>query len=830
MKTITSFSTMSEDIINNTFEYVTQLIKSKDLDFSTLKNPTDILHYFTEVTSCMKYPTDKFDPSTGERVMKCVGDLYGRKLNLEMLKAIYSNISNWYYTEYEDRFTVKPVYTKEIVDVIKELKKAAWMITSEDVPKFFNALVNTAKVMNGTDKTTENQKSYWLVSPVKGGGKTTLTDSIFDGFEKDGYICKKLGMPEKEWPDLRPFANCHFAVVNDISKAPDYDVFKALTRREVFDSRIRCVGLISTKPRAAIWGSSNYNAPFETDRGSVTINTVGLTVEDFGKTQFGQIILNNAKQADLSGISLFSRISLPFLPTPFGKNKIKNVNGVEKKYAKVREIKGVEVLINLIENYVQNTLGNAKDNLKKITLARLRKDSGITISDAQLSLVDRILESIRQTEGLVLRGKKNGDWKYTSWNLSELSDISTEILEGEEETITPEEEIIENQEAWDEIIALFENNTPTDPNPTIKHDDDFEKMANEILVENGEEPITKEEYEEAFKRFEKEIKMTDEEINEICKGTNENTDEALKSLDLFVNGEEIQQDKTIERNNEMVKNNTSYTDKYCTKPTNKDTDLFESINPIKQKPVDERMIEDIPEYYPRKDIYCESMRNFIFEMDDTLLEEQQALSLKNFNSKIVNRVVFSGSKSFHNRVTIDEEPESIEHYKFLWNKINENYFLGLADTACKNPSRLTRKPGAIRNDEKTGFKPVEQKLIVSNDTVFSIPAMWNNEWQQKKMTIKMLEMMRENRHYYHIPQSVDILTELESMENRTHNEENRQLAISLVENDGALTYDQAARAVVYIGTLGFSAEEIMKQVDFGKWNFRKDYIEKLLSH
>lgn len=371
------------------------------------------------------------------------------------------------------------------------------------------------------------------------------------------------------------------------------------------------------------------------------------------------------------------------------------------------------------------------------------------------------------------------------------------------------------QDRYDEVEAIFENFEPTDPDPKKQvNDEDFMNACNEILVENGEEPLTKEELEE--------------EINNIC-GT-VGKEEALEALDLFVNGEEEQQIKPIERSNEMVKNNTSYTDKYCTKPTNKDTDLFESINPIKQKPEDERIIEDIPEYYPRKDIYCETMRNFIFEMDDTLLEEQQALSLKNFNSKIVNRVVFSGNKSFHNRVTIDEEPESIEHYKFLWNKINDSYFLGLADTACKNPSRLTRKPGAIRNDEKTGLKPVEQKLIVSNDTVFSIPAKWNNEWEQKKLSIKMLEMMREVKHYQHIPQSVDILEELESMENRTHNEEARQLAISLVENDGCLTYDQAARAVRYIGTLGFSAEEILKQVDFEKWNFRKDYIEKLLSN
>ena len=51
MKTITSFATMSEDIINNTVEIVTQQIKSKNIDFSELNNPTDILHYFNEDTS-----------------------------------------------------------------------------------------------------------------------------------------------------------------------------------------------------------------------------------------------------------------------------------------------------------------------------------------------------------------------------------------------------------------------------------------------------------------------------------------------------------------------------------------------------------------------------------------------------------------------------------------------------------------------------------------------------------------------------------------------------------------------------------------------------------
>ena len=740
MKEITSFATMSEDIINNTVELVTQQIKSKNIDFSELKNPTDILHYFNEATSNMKYPTDKFDSNTGERVMKRVADLYGRKLNTDMLKAIYSNISNWYYTEYEDRFTVEPVYTKEIVDVIKELKKAAWMITGEDVPKFFNALINTAKVMNGVNKTTENQKSYWIVSPVKGGGKTTLTDAIFDGFEKDGYICKKLGMPEKEWPDLRPFANCHFAVVNDISKAPDYDVFKALTRRETFDSRIRCVGLVSTKPRAAIWGSSNYNAPFETDRGSVTINTVGLTVEAFGKTQLGQTILNNAKTADLSGISIFSHISNTLPYDLFEKDETKNVSEVEKKYAKITKIKGIDVLINLIENYVIYNPENAKENLKKMTLNKLRKDSYFTISDSQFSLVDRVLESIREIDGgLVSRGKKNGEWKYTSWNLSELSDITTEILEGDEETITPEEEIKENQEVWDKIIAYFENNPTTDTTPKKEMTDD-----------------------EAFAAFDK-----------LC-------------------NEQMQLFNTID---EPV---GTYKDCYQTLPTNNDDDEFETVNPIK---AGEKRCDD----------NVASKRNFVFEMDEESLQGQMKYTEKLIKEKVINRCVFSGSKSLHNRVTINFEPESKEEYKWIFAKLNEKYFDGKADKACSNLSRFTRKPNGYRKD-----KGKVQKLFFKAPFVLDCAYLHQEYLDYKKAEQERYAMLaamsKSNNENIDFP--------ISEIPNKIKSPKAELVELCL---NGNASYDEGIETFQYLVYLGYEYDEIINAIDWGKWNFTKSF-------
>lgn len=737
---ITSFATMSEDIINNTVELVTQQIKSKNLNFSELNNPTDILHYFNEATSNMKYPTDKFDPNTGERVMKCVADLYGRKLNTDMLKAIYSNVSNWYYTEYEDRFVVEPVYTKKIVDVIKELKKAAWMITGEDVPKFFNALINTAKVMNGANKTTENQKSYWIVSPVKGGGKTTLTDAIFDGFEKDGYICKKLGMPEKEWPDLRPFANCHFAVVNDISKAPDYDVFKALTRRETFDSRIRCVGLVSTKPRAAIWGSSNYNAPFETDRGSVTINTVGLTVEGFGKTQLGQTILNNAKTADLSGISIFSHISNTLPSDFFEKDETKDVSEIEKKYAKITKIKGIDALINLIEGYVMLDPENAKENLKKMTLNKLRKDSYFTISDSKFSLIDRVLESIREIDGgLVSRGKKNGEWKYTSWNLSELSDITTEILEGDEETITPEEEIKENQEVWDKIIAYFENNPTTDVPPKKEMTDD-----------------------EAFAAFDK-----------LC-------------------NEQMQLFNTID---EPV---GTYKDCYQTLPTNNDDDEFETVNPIK---AGEKRCDD----------NVASKRNFVFEMDEESLQGQMKYTEKLIKEKVINRCVFSGSKSLHNRITINFEPESKEEYKWIFAKLNEKYFDGKADKACSNLSRFTRKPNGYRKD-----KGKVQKLFFKAPFVLDCAYLHQEYLDYKKAEQERYAMLaamsKSNNENIDFP--------ISEIPNKIKSPKAELVELCL---NGTASYDEGLEAFQYLVYLGYEYDEIINAIDWGNWNFTKSF-------
>lgn len=109
---------------------------------------------------------------------------------------------------------------------------------------------------------------------------------------------------------------------------------------------------------------------------------------------------------------------------------------------------------------------------------------------------------------------------------------------------------------------------------------------------------------------------------------------------------------------------------------------YEVLNPLKA---------DITQ---RSDENVSSMRNLLFEFDELSLDEQEELIENNKNH--INRVVFSGNKSYHVRITLLEEPESKEEYKFIWKKINDELFSGNADPQCKNPSRLTRCPGAFR--------------------------------------------------------------------------------------------------------------------------------------
>jgi hypothetical protein len=137
-----------------------------------------------------------------------------------------------------------------------------------------------------------------------------------------------------------------------------------------------------------------------------------------------------------------------------------------------------------------------------------------------------------------------------------------------------------------------------------------------------------------------------------------------------------------------------------------------------------------------KDEYVITLCNFIFELDNEDVETQKERAKRLFESKIVNRAVFSGSKSIHCRITVVDMPEDKEEYKFVWGKLNKKCFDGKADRACSNPARLTRMPNAIRSN---GVK--QQRLHLSNE-------MLDFDWRREYELEKQIEAYVANRQIH----------------------------------------------------------------------------------
>ena len=124
------------------------------------------------------------------------------------------------------------------------------------------------------------------------------------------------------------------------------------------------------------------------------------------------------------------------------------------------------------------------------------------------------------------------------------------------------------------------------------------------------------------------------------------------------------------------------------------------------------VLNELKDLRNRTDDNCIEHTRFLFEMDNSTLDEQ--LNYLRRNKEYITRCVFSGSKSLHMIIqfTDDFEQTCKDNYKEIWHIINQILFDSKCDIACSNPSRLTRRPGAIRADTVK-----EQKLVYNNPEI-----------------------------------------------------------------------------------------------------------------
>lgn len=189
--------------------------------------------------------------------------------------------------------------------------------------------------------------------------------------------------------------------------------------------------------------------------------------------------------------------------------------------------------------------------------------------------------------------------------------------------------------------------------------------------------------------------------------------------------------------------------------------------------------DEVPEGYvsPRVQINCFKNR-FLYEFDDMPMEAQLKIVKKLYEKQILYRATYSGSKSIHMIIVVEDEPENMDEYKFLWHYMNEQLELNGADNRCSENSRLTRRPGMFHKISKEKFLSVkekvlymvktfnvkadvkgenvfvEQKLILEPRFVFNIK--WREAYQEKLQKLKFELMQRQAEYEERMAQFKDV--------------------------------------------------------------------------
>lgn len=130
---------------------------------------------------------------------------------------------------------------------------------------------------------------------------------------------------------------------------------------------------------------------------------------------------------------------------------------------------------------------------------------------------------------------------------------------------------------------------------------------------------------------------------------------------------------------------------------------------------------------------------FVYESDTLSLNEQKEL-INKANTNHIYTSTFSGSKSIHYLVPIEQSQanEIKKDFKYYWNKAGEIVFnkeiMKSMDSNCASIGRLSRNPNAYR---KIGNAKVKQELLYENDDV--IPVNLNQIIKEHNEEIKSKE-------------------------------------------------------------------------------------------
>lgn len=144
----------------------------------------------------------------------------------------------------------------------------------------------------------------------------------------------------------------------------------------------------------------------------------------------------------------------------------------------------------------------------------------------------------------------------------------------------------------------------------------------------------------------------------------------------------------------------------------------------------------------RADSSVTKYRNILVEMDKVPLDKQDQHVAE--IGMPYSTAVFSGSKSIHFIISLEQELTDEQLYRSLVKRVYKAVGEDLVDKSCINPSRFSRLPGHIRSDTGKEQKLLAVKERVPNSTLevwlqtrgVGMEEIWDNLTPEPRSTFK----------------------------------------------------------------------------------------------
>lgn len=653
--------------------------------FDRIPSKLEIQNYISSFVDDYKVDTGKWD-TKGDQPQKILKDLvdYYTKMSVNEIHScqeeILKNISKVTYPEVVKSGNQKVALLK----ILHACKAFAWNIQKEDHVDFLEALFHCFENAKGV---TKYQEGIYIKGEVEGGGKSTLIHSIVDPAMSFMKV-KNATWPTGRFADVSPFCSANITYIEDTSnnqkKEIDEAKLKAILRKEIVKCERKGIDEVEMKSVASFIAAGNVEAPNAKDRcwRIFDVIPVDLKNPDFLESDIWKSICEQTGKLERgkpihSGFASFESFG-DFENFENLLSKLKENEKGEKSAIQTTKYSWFPRLQNRLKYLpvILETLDKMKNgpfNFNYISAKQIidfARDIGHPLND-EWKLISTL--KLLAANGVVdkIKGNPTSDI-YRRYDLKGLENVKYEELSGESSSEyiaeSVKDQVKNSQINWEKIIKYFEDNFPSDPEP--------KKFLSDTPVEAN-----------------------------------------IPSNFLYKNSTPTLDKKTGKW--------VDVLDKY---PTTKHDETIQFV--ISNPPTEEAMKKTIenPEF-AKELAKGENLRkcNFVFEIDPTdeekaflatLPKEERVAKAKEFTEEQKRRieswpqdvkdsiiaVTESGADSLHVWMHTNNEHE--ESRKAIWEYYNDKLLDGKGDPQCKNTSRLTPNPNAIRNrkkDEKPEF-------------------------------------------------------------------------------------------------------------------------------